>query len=145
MKSARAPLNTIKTIIDAVSGVDTIAIGEPKAAPSGKVHVGLFLRRATPEGTTLNGSIDSRTIVARCYMNMVHEPQEEIEFILDEVTSQIIDDLMGDFELSGTGIRNIDPMGFVVEYGYQQVGAVLFRIADVNIRLEIDDNADFIA
>lgn len=141
----RTAFGTIKTIIDTIAGVDAIEIGEPKAPPSAKVHVGLFLRRTEPDGTTLNGSIDKRTILARCYMNMVHEPKEEIEFTLDEVASAITDKLMEDFELTGSGIRNIDPMGFVVEYGYQQVATTLYRIADVYIRVIIDDNADFIA
>ncbi len=134
--------NTLKTIRESLKGTQrlpSVGIGEPMDPPE-DLHAAIFLGPYSNPQTTLNGSIELRSVIVRIYINALREPREEIEFDLDEAVSELHSDILGDFELGGD-IRNIEPTLMTVTFGYQSIGSVMFRIADILIPMTVDDNA----
>ena len=119
------------------------SIGEPLAAP-GDMASAVFLARSEHPSTTLSGTIERRWVTIRIYRNALAEPRENIEFDLDTVVSQVQSDLLGDFDLGST-VRAIDVTSMSVEYGYQTFDTTIYRIADLQLPMIIDDSASFTA
>ena len=142
---------TMRTTLDVIAGylaasgwcTGGAVIGEPRAAPSG-LSGAVFMSRAEHPSTTLTGTIERRYVTIRLYIDAMQEPLENTEYDLDEATSQVVSDLLGDFDL-GSSVRTIDVTLMTVEYGFQTVGTTLFRIADVIVPMIVDDSATFVA
>jgi len=94
--------------------------------------------------TTLNRTIERREVSIRVYINAMREPVEEIEFDLDTIVGDIMEDLCGDFSLGGT-VRNIDATAVVTRFGYQTISGMMYRLADITLPLIVDDSAAFVA
>ncbi len=76
---------------------------------------------------------------------MLNEPEDQIEYQLAEALSEISSDLIGEYDLGAT-IRNIDVGGIygqslTSEWGYLDVGGVMFRVVDITVPLIVDDSA----
>jgi hypothetical protein len=141
--SLRTTLRTMQSALMATGRFNAVSIGEPLGPPQ-SIHASLFLGEYSHPLTTLTTTIERRTVVIRLYVNALAEPQEEIEFRLDEAIAQLQSDLLGDFDLGAT-VRTIDVTGMVARPGYQTVGNTLYRICDVLVPLLVDDSATFVA
>ncbi len=117
----------------------SVSIGEP-LEPPGDMHAAVFPFAYSNPATTLNGSIERRSVMVRIYVNALREPREQIEFDLDEAASELHSDILGDFDLGGD-IRNIEPTLITTTFGYIDVGPTKFRIVDILIPMTVDDNA----
>jgi len=76
---------------------------------------------------------------------MLAEKGEDIEFQMAEVVQKVGSDLLGDYDLGGT-VRTVDAAGqygtaFGAEWGYVDLGGVMFRVADITVPLTVDDSA----
>ncbi len=134
--------NTMLTIQKHLRGTQrlpSVGIGEPKDPPE-DFHAAIFLTAYSNPLTVLDASVEIRAVTVRLYINALREPAEEIEFDLDEAASELHSDILGDFELGGD-VRNIEPTLVTTTFGYQTVGGVMFRIADILIPMTVDDNA----
>ena len=132
-------LLTIQEHLRGTQRLPSVGIGEPMDPPE-DMHAAVFLGPYSNPATTLNGSIELRSVIVRIYLNALEEPREEIEFKMDEAASELHSDLLGDFELGGD-VRNIEPTLMTVTFGYQSIGGVMFRIVDILIPMTVDDNA----
>ena len=116
-------------------------IGEPKKAP-GDTFAALMLGNGSIEelryGTQ---SMDRREIIIRIYINMLSEPEEEIEFMLDEIWDTLKPILISGLELGVTGIYCAEPSGITYSCGYVTVDQTIFRQMDISIPMLIDDAA----
>ena len=119
-----------------------VEVGEPKSAPA-DLHAALILGDGIHTGTTLASTIEQREIIIRVYVNAMQLPRADIEFMLDDVMAEVEADLLGDFTLEVTGVRNIVPLGINSRAGYQDVGGTIFRVLDISIPLMIDGSATF--
>jgi len=121
-------------------------IGEPKSPPGEGLTATVFMDRAGVAELTLGGkTIEQHVVTLRIYLNMLAEPQEDVELTLAKVVQEVISDLLGDYDLGAT-IRNVDAAGQYgtsvgTAWGYVDVGGVMFRIADVTLPLVVDDSA----
>ena len=94
--------------------------------------------------TTLSKTIETRTVSIRFYhMAVLDAPDPETELRLGELVDEIIEDLLGDFDLGGT-IRAIDPTGIEVDWGYQTIQNVAFRVVELKVPMTVDDSASFV-
>lgn len=121
-------------------------IGEPKQDIAEELGAAVWLTTATVTQVPLGGSPGTEevhTVTIRFYMNMLSEPQEQIEFRLMEAVSKLSEDLLGDFTLGGT-IRNIDVggqsgQGLQVTYGFIEIGGTMYRSADLGVPMIVDN------
>ena len=132
-------LRKIEGYLKGTQRLPSVSIGEPMDPPE-DLHAAIMLSAYSNPATTLNGSIELRSVIVRIYINALQEPREEIEFKLDEAVSELHSDILGDFDLGGD-IRNIEPTLMTVTFGYQSIAGVMFRIADILIPMTVDDNA----
>ena len=144
----KSTLQALQSKLQAGGRFKSVSIGEPTDPPDSP-HAAIILRRYENTSTTLNGSIERRTVIVRIYQKAFVEPRGDVEFLLDDMVSEFMEDIFGDFDLGGA-IRNIEPLGVVVDFGYQSVGRaggneVMYRLADVSIPMIVDDNAVFAA
>jgi hypothetical protein len=118
-----------------------VQIGEPKKAP-GDVAAAIIIGNGSIEelryGTQ---SLDKREIIIRVYINMLGSPEEDIEFLLDEIWVTVKPLLLADLELALTGIYYAEPSGITYSCGYVQVDQTVFRQMDISIPMLIDDAA----
>ena len=135
----KATLLAIQKHLGGTQRLPSVGIGEPMEPPE-DLHAAIMLSAYSNPTTVLNASVELRSVIVRIYINALREPREEIEFDLDEAVSELHSDILGDFELGGD-IRNIEPTLMTVTFGYQSIGGVMFRIADILIPMTVDDNA----
>lgn len=121
-----------------------VTIGEPKDAPD-DVLASVRIGDGAHISTTLTKSIERRDIIIRVYIKKWREPMEDTEFLLDDIMTKVEADLLGNFQLGVTGIRNIEATLITSRTGHLDVGGTMFRILDIVIPLTIDDSATFAA
>lgn len=135
-------LLAIKAHLDAQADINEAMIGEPRRPCPGLTVAIVIDRYETPE-VTLSGTCEKRRVVLRAYRSATAEPIDETEFALDRVMSDLKTSLMGDFQLGGSGIRDIEPITNTVSFGYQDIGGVKHRVASMFVSMTIDDSASF--
>ena len=131
------------------SGYTTASVGEPKSPPS-EIHAAIFMTSTSVVRLMLNGATEELHVATvRLHENMLGEPQEDIEFLMAERASKIMEDLFADFELGGN-VRNIDAAGINgapvrADWGYNDVGGKMYRIIDITIPMVVDGSATMAA
>lgn len=120
-----------------------VEIGEPKDPPADWTAA-ILLQSYVMPATTLAKTIERRDVIIRIYRNALSEPRSHIEFEMDNAVSEVIEDLLGDFDVGGN-VRNIDVTAMTVSFGYQSIGRTLYRIGDILVPMIIDDSATFVA
>ena len=118
-------------------------IGEPYAPPEGMTACIIPMGGRVDE-TTLIGPREIHQVSIRFYAPMLEQPQENIEFDLDQARANIQSDIFGDFDLGGN-VAYALPALFTWAYGYQDVSHVNFRLLDLNVFYRVDDRATFAA
>ena len=144
-KTLRTTIQALASHLEAYGGLDYVHIGEPARLPEGYTAV-IQNIRVRSEMTTLSKTIETRTVSIRFYhMAVLDAPDPETELMLGELVDEIIEDLLGDFDLGGT-IRAIDPTGIEVDWGYQTIGSpgISFRVVELKVPMIVDDSASFV-
>ena len=123
-----------------------VQIGEPMSAPdtSDRAFAAILLGPRRVVETTLATSVEERSVIIRVYIAVRREPRQDIEFELDEIASDILSRLGGDFELGGD-IRQVWVTGMVASPAYQQVGTVMYRLIDITVPMIVDDSVTWSA
>lgn len=149
--AVRATLRAIESYIKASGYFQLAQVGEYKMPPSigTKLAAAAWMARAGVVGTTLTTTIELHTVNLRIYRDALAEPSENGEFQVSEAVSEVLSDLLGEYDLGAT-IRNIDAAGQYgqsvgVEWGYADISGHLYRIADITLPLIVDDSATFAA
>lgn len=119
------------------------AIGEPYAPPEGMTACIIPLGGRIDE-VTLQAPREIHQAAIRFYAPMLEQPQEQIEFELDQARANIQSDIFGDFDLGGN-IAYALPALFTWAYGYQDVSHIVYRLLDLNVFYRVDDRAAFVA
>ncbi len=141
-KTLRTTIEALASHLEAYGGLDHVHIGEPARPPEGYTAV-IQNIRVRSELTSLSKTIEIRTVSVRFYHQAVLDaPDPETELTLGEFVDEIIEDLLGDFDLGGT-IRNIQPVGIEVDWGYQTIQNVAFRVVELKVPMTVDDSASF--
>lgn len=123
-----------------------VQIGEPMSAPDtgDKAWAAILLGPRRILETTLATSIEERSVIIRIYINVKREPQQDIEFEMDEIASDTLSRLGGDFELGGD-IRQIWVVGMTGAPAYQTVGVNMYRLMDIMVPMIVDDSVTWSA
>lgn len=142
----KSTLQVLQSILKASGYTRLAQIGEPKGAISERVAAALFNTSAHVTRLTLGGSPgteESHLVTIRFYMNMLDDPQEDIEFLLMEAVSNVSEAILNDFDLGAT-VRHVDVAGIngqplAVTYGYLEQHGVMYRVADLLVPLMVDN------
>lgn len=117
-------------------------IGEPKGPPAGNaITAAIFLRTSTVAFLVLGEVTLLHTVTVRFYRNMLAEPIEDTEFQLAAASTTAMLDTLSQLDLQG-GFSNPDIATVYTEpiagqWGYQEIGGVMFRIVDFSVPLPI--------
>lgn len=147
--NVKSTLQTVQSALMKMGYFPKAEIGEPKSPPTEPMAAALFMSNAAVAETTLGTTIELHVVTVRFYRRIFEEKEETIEYEMAEVLSKLMSDLLGDFDLGAT-IRSIDvggqygtaPRG---DWGYVDVGGVMFRTVDLTLPLIVDDSASFTA
>lgn len=121
-------------------------IGEPKSPPQNEMHAAIFMDSARVYAVdAAGGTIEAHTVVVRFMRNMFGEPQIDIEAGLAELVQRCAAAVLADADLGAT-IRNVDVAGETgdplrAQWGYVDVGGVMYRSADLFVPLIVDGSA----
>jgi hypothetical protein len=120
-----------------------VVIGEPRSGmQSGTIAV--IPIEGNYDETTLSKPREIHRVNVRMYQNWLEEPQEEVEFLLDQFRADIMEDICGDFDLGGT-VAYIVPDEFVWTFDESEVENTLYRVVNCLIAYRVDDQATFVA
>lgn len=119
-------------------------------SPPGHFTAALMAMDLLPSQTSLSGTIDVFTVRCRMYIpaGMTVADAETVELKAISAPLQVMAALAGKFTLAGT-VRAIDWAGeessnhYEVKWGHLQFGGTIFRMADLDLPLIIDDNGLF--
>lgn len=116
---------------------------EAKHAPGTGLHAETFAARLGPADSGLASTSVKLEYTARISLNMLSEPQDDIDFVLLEATDAFMAALSGDFNLGGL-IRNIDlngryGPGLSGQLGYVPIDKQLRRAVDVFVPMILND------
>lgn len=144
----RPTLQAVQSHLLASGWFRDVRVGEPKSPPD-ELTAALWMDSASVVALTLSDTIELHVVMIRLYENVLTEPTEGIEFLLDQALAQIEKDLFGDYDLGAT-IRNIDIGGkhgtsYQSVLGYIEIGDKNFRVADITLPLEVDGSATLVA
>ena len=118
---------------------------EPKAAPTGRAHMALYVAAIKAAGglSGLNSSSAVLVIMGRIYLPFLQEPADAIDPEITAATDQIMEDLSADFELGGAAFA-VDLLGMAgqpleARAGYITVDQTPFRSMDITIPVIISN------
>jgi len=139
----KAVLQNFQSKLEAMGRFASVSIGQPTSPPNSP-HAAVDLERYENAGTTLSGTIERRIVRVRIYHILpTQEPSADLEFLLDDIVAEFMEDVWGDFDLGGV-VRNVEPLGTGVNFGYLQVAQTWFRIVDISLPMIVDDSATFV-
>lgn len=139
----------LKTALDKINNVlaasglfpGGVQIGEPKKAP-GDIAAAILIGNGSIEELRYGSqSLDKREIIIRIYINMLGSPEEDIEYLLDEMWVTVKPLLIAGLDLDVTGIYCAEVPAITYSCGYVQVDQTVFRQMDISIPMLIDDAA----
>jgi len=137
----RATLKNMQSKLQAMGKVASAIIGEPKSKMQDGL-VAIIPMSGHIDETTLNSPREVHMVMLRRYDNALSEPQDAIEYDMDEWRADVMSDVLGNFTLGGT-VAYALPTQFTWQYGYQTIENTMYRLLDLTIAYRIDDNAVF--
>ena len=124
-----------------------VVIGEPTKVLAGeKLSAAVYTQSARVVAVAVNGgTVEVHTVTFRIYRKALTDPVSAAELELALGVQQLLSDILADSDLGAT-IRAIDVGGIYgetvgTEWGYVELGGVLYRVADITIPLIVDDSA----
>ena len=149
MFDVRDTLIRVETYLAGSGHFQQAQIGERKQPSPAQLSADVWMTRASVVGTTLTTTIELHVLNIRIYRDAMAEPPADIETDLGAAASNVISDLLGEFDLGAT-IRNIDAAGqygtpVSVEWGHVDIGGRMHRVADITLPLIVDAAHTFAA
>lgn len=142
-------LTNIRDFLEDHADIDHAVIGQLRSAPNFRLTGMVFMNTLDIAQVTLSSTIEVQTVTVRLIMNLLRYDPEEVELELAKVASEIIEDLLGDYDLGAT-IRNIDVAGqhsdgMGIAWGNSSEEGAVWRFVDINVPLIIDGSASLAA
>jgi hypothetical protein len=141
--TTKAIMQTLQTHLTSSGYNGVVTIGPPQKAPE-TWHASIELLEFDAKGgqeTTLDKSIERRTVTITVYCPVLAETPERIEFFMDEVMVNLHSVLIGDFTLGGIA-RNIEQLS--VRFSTETLfGGAEYRMARMTVPFIIDDSATY--
>ena len=137
----RAVMLNLQSKLLATGRFKAVTIGEPTRAPESP-HAAVLMSRYEHPTTTLSGTIERRTLMIRIYIKAFQEPTADVEYLLDDLVTETMEDIFEDYDLGGN-VRAVEPTLVTATSGYQQVDDTTFRLVDISVPVIIDDSATF--
>ena len=141
--SNKATWQNMQSKLMKMGGIPSVVIGEPRSKMQSGT-VALIPLEGNYDETVLNAPREIHRINIRMYQNWLEEPQEEVEFLLDQFRADVMEDIARDFDLGGT-IAYIVPDEFVWSYDEAEVENILYRVVNLVIAYRVDERATFVA
>lgn len=123
---------------------DSVERHEPKAKPGNGVHAAVWVQSVDPIRASGLGSTSGRVEISiRIYMNMLSEPQDDIDRAILEAADALLAAYSGDFELGGL-VRSVDLLGaygapLSGRGGYIRQDNTLYRVMVLTVPLIVND------
>jgi hypothetical protein len=120
---------------------------EPKSAPTADFHYCIWMMRADPvKSSGLASSSFRIELAGRIHVNMLREPQGDIDGDISAAAWDLLAGYSGGFTFGGL-VREVDLLGsegdpLALRFGYVSIDKRLFRIADLTIPLICNDVFD---
>lgn len=140
---------TLRRLLDhakALGVFEVARVTEFKSAPPNALCFALWVQDlgSSPVGSGLAATNALMRVTARIYFPMLHRPEDEIEGKVFSAASGYLGRINGDFTL-GDAVRDVDLLGEVGdvpkwEGGYANIDNKLFRIADLNMNVIMNDS-----
>ena len=129
------------------SGYFTNAISyEPKSAPTSGLTFACWLGQIEPIPDRSGLSVTSvrAEVLCRIYINMLAEPQDQIDIDLAKAGSHMLAELNGDLGIDGAYIDLVGAHGepLQLQTGYVDLDRTMFRVADLPTPFIADDVYD---
>lgn len=141
-------ISRVRSTVLATGAIDQSTGHEPKAAPGSGIRLAVFAGSIAP-APGLNSGLSTTsvvaTILARLTLNMIYEPQDDIDSLIGNAADKMVAALAADFTLGGdVGVRAIDLRGMSgaslrCDFGYLPVDGKMFRAATITIPILIND------
>ena len=142
----------IKTTLESLQGYlaasgyfHDVQIGEPKQPPAGRLAAAIYMSAVNVVLVFANGGTrENHQVMVRIYLNMLSQPEADIETQIAEVVSKVTSDLIGDADQRGT-VMSIDVAGMHgpalnIRWGHVDVGGTMYRVADMMVPFIVDDS-----
>lgn len=135
-----------------ILGVFEVArLTEFKSAPPNALCFALWVQRlgSSPVGSGLSSTNALLRATARIYFPMTHRPEDEIETRVFSAAAGYLGRINADFTLDGT-VRDVDLLGEVGdvptwEGGHVNIDGKIFRVADLNMNVIMNDSWEQVA
>lgn len=118
---------------------------EPKSAPGNGLTCAAWAQPITPvsEASGLAATTVRLELAVRTYLNMLADPQDDIDIRSLEAVDALMAAYSGDFELGGQ-VRSVDLLGahgepLAVTPGYIELDSKLFRAFTITLPLIVND------
>lgn len=139
----KATLKAVQSHLEASGYVPTAFIGDVKSPPQ-EFSAAVFMSSVTTAVAFLTHPTELHLVTVRIYGPAFAEA-ENTELELARISSEIVQDFLGDFDLGAT-IRNVDVAGqhgtpLSIRWGYVDASGTMFRVADISLPLIVDDTA----
>lgn len=141
VQNNKAAWTAMQSMISALGMVTNCIIGEPRSEMQDGTVAIIPSDGDVPE-TVLDAPRETHRVILRMYRNWLAQPQENVEFSLDEFRAEIEADFFGDFTLGGE-VAYALPTEFAWQYDEDKVENTQYRIIDIVIGYRIDDRATF--
>ncbi len=131
----------MQAMLQAFDGVSNVMIGEPRSAVQTKMVCIIPDHGEIPE-STLTSPREIHRLIVRMYRGWLEQPEQDVEFDLDQFRASIQADVFGDFTLGGT-VAYALPGDFAWLYDVKTVEHQIWRTVDLLVAYMIDDNATY--
>jgi hypothetical protein len=149
-----APNSLPKQVIEAVAThglragqFDQFLQHEPKSAPGTGVSAAVWLNSLRPASSGLVSTSVRMELTVRIYVNMLMEPQDEIDPVMMSATWDLVTAYSGPGFTLGGLVQKVDLLGedgdpLQVEFGFVAIDRTMYRIADILLPVKINDAFD---
>lgn len=124
---------------------ETVNGHEPKSKPPNGLTAAVWVQEIgpLPSESGLAATTTRVEFMLRIYLNMLRDPQDEIDIEVGGAVDALMEDYTGDFTLGGL-IRQIDILGaygkpLSAQAGYLNLSGTLYRVMDLIIPCVVND------
>jgi len=142
-------LHAVETYIQKLGLFNTVRIGEPKQPLGQGLHAAIWMNSVAISLVYAGGDTRENHIATlRIYKDMLAEqtdPQRNLEAEMAVATSKLLSNLLGDTDLESTVMSldaaGMDGTGIAADFGYIDVGGVMFRTVDIVLPIIVNGSA----
>ena len=142
----RKLINAVASDAQSLGWFDNVITHEPKSAPSENMIYAVTAMQVTPYLSGLVSTTLRVELAGRIYVNMLREPQGDIDGDLMQAAWDLFARYSSGFTLGGL-IRNVDLLGEAgqpldLHFGYVPIDKRLYRSAEFTITIICNDVMD---